>query len=99
MKRNCVICGKRFDAKRYDSDTCGTSACRSKLSRMRRKADKEAQARLLSADDQNMLRWLNKHIPDVETDLRALNAIYGKDAFQLAVRSLKAMALYQQQRS
>jgi hypothetical protein len=98
MIRQCVICGTQYVAKRRDSNTCGKNACRCKLSRLRKKAHEDASARLFSPNEQQMLIWLNKHVPTAELELRTIYTIYGKEAFQHAAQAVRAMATVYQQR-
>lgn len=84
MEKRCVVCDKTYetDINRGDNVTCSI-ACRSKLHRMRRKADLERKARLLSKDEQRMMIWLKKNVPDAAHKLEKLKAIHGKEAFRL----------------
>lgn len=94
MSHVCVICGARYVPKREDSTSCGRNACRCKLSRLRRKARKDAGVRIFTPNEQMMLAWLSQHVPAAEAELRTLHTVYGKDAFKHAARAIGALAGY-----
>lgn len=95
MMRECIICGRRYQPKRSDSTTCGQNSCRCKLSRMRQKAQQTAAVQSLSAQDTQLLEWLRENIPAAENELRTLHSIYGKRAYEHAVKAMRALAQHQ----
>ena len=96
MEKRCVICDKSYhtEVNRGANVTCSI-ACRSKLHRMRRKADLERKARLLSKDEESMMLWLKRNVPNAAHKLEKLKAIHGKEAFTLAGEALKALGKHQ----
>jgi nanoRNase/pAp phosphatase (c-di-AMP/oligoRNAs hydrolase) len=93
--RNCVICGESFHPPRYESVTCGSGSCRSKLARLRANERERQRAHLFAAKEQDILNWFNANIPQAESNLLALDAIYGREAFKLAIAAVREFAAYQ----
>ena len=93
--KRCVVCDKQFNSKydRSDNITCSV-ACRSKLQRKRKKAEAQRNARLLTSDQESMMRWLSQNIPAAAHNLKKINAIHGKEAFTLASKALLAVGRY-----
>lgn len=92
MHKRCVVCDKDFfsTTNREDNVTCSV-ACRSKLHRMRRNAEEDRKARLLTTNQESMMRWLSKNVPDAAHNLEKIKAIHGKEAFILASQALVAV--------
>ncbi|GAB5492425.1 MAG: hypothetical protein Phog2KO_26400 [Phototrophicaceae bacterium] len=99
IEKRCVICDSTYltEIDRGDNKTCSV-ACRSKLHRERRKATLEQKARLLSKDEQSMMLWLKKNVPDAAHSLEKIKAIHGRKAFELASEALRQFAQFNQRK-
>jgi hypothetical protein len=95
MKKRCVICDKDFwaNADRSDVLTCSV-ACRSKLHRLRYKAEAQRKARLLSPKTESMMLWLQMNLPEAAHRLLKIREIHGKEAFLLASEALQELGRY-----
>ena len=98
VTKRCVICDETYTTKlnRSDNVTCSV-ACRSKLHRERQKAKAERKARLLSKEQNSMMLWLSKNIPEAAHNLRKIKEIHGNEAFMLASNAVTALGKHQKQ--
>ena len=99
-KKRCVVCDKQFHSKldRSDNITCSV-ACRSKLQRMRNKAELQRKVQLLTEDQESMMRWLSQNVPNAAHNLSKIKAVHGKEAFTLASKALLAVGRYKAQKN
>ena len=80
----CIICGKPLEGNR--KETC-SDTCRSRLHRLRKKG--KAAKDSLTAADLEWLSYLEKNVPTAAFELYRLRAVYGKEAFDMALSGVR----------
>lgn len=83
----CVVCGAPLDTDRTNAQTC-SGRCRSKLHRERQKIKQEIERTQLSLFQFQDLEQLGKIDQDAKNAMNRLFALYGKEAYELAMDAI-----------
>jgi hypothetical protein len=83
--KTCITCGAEFAPKQPHSSTCGR-ACRVRLVE-RLKAHGMVKEKPMPQHERTLAKLAEK-LPEVAAELRALQVIYGWDAFEHALKAV-----------
>lgn len=85
----CEVCGSRFFSKKEGATVCiKKSTCRVKLSRMKKKAQHEAERMMLDAETYATFQQVISIKPLTEHWLSLMLSQFGKEAFTLMMNGI-----------